>query len=55
MAEFPTIGAYAWRFMSDKYHWINQETEARPKDKILNFGAEAQSTPPRKSGTLIRK
>lgn len=34
-AEYPTLGAYAWRFLSQKYHWINQENEVRPKDKIL--------------------
>lgn len=36
-AEFPTLSAYAWRFLSDRYHWINQETETRPKDKIFQM------------------
>lgn len=36
-AEYPTLGAYAWRFLSHKYHWINQEQELRPKDKIFQM------------------
>lgn len=41
VAEFPTLGAYAWKFLSQRYHWINQETDPRPKDKILQFWSHA--------------
>lgn len=34
-AEFPTLGAYAWRFLSQQYHWINQETQIRPRDLMM--------------------
>lgn len=36
-AEFPTLGAVAWRFLSQDYHWVNQEMEVRPKDKVFQF------------------
>lgn len=39
--EFPTLGAYAWRFMSQRYVWINQETEPRPKDKLFQLWGHA--------------
>lgn len=45
-AEFPTLGAYAWRFLSQQYHWINHENEARPKDKIFQlWGHGAMDAP----------
>lgn len=31
-AEFPSLGAYAWRFMRDAYHWIDIEKVPPPKD-----------------------
>lgn len=40
-AEYPTLGAYAWRFLSQQYHWINHETETRPRDKILQLWSHA--------------
>lgn len=44
--EFPTLGAYAWRFLSQQYHWINHETEPRPKDKIFQmWGHGAMDAP----------
>lgn len=39
--EFPTLGAYAWRFMSQRYQWINQELEPRPKDKLFQLWGHA--------------
>lgn len=35
--EFPTLGEVAWRKLRDRYHWINQETEAFPPHKLLQF------------------
>lgn len=31
-AEFPSLGAYAWRFMKDSYHWIDIDKVPPPKD-----------------------
>lgn len=33
-AEFNTLGAVAWKFFHDDYHWINQEKEPLPHSKL---------------------
>lgn len=37
VAEFPTLGAVAWRDFHDVYHWINQETDGLPTNKMRQF------------------
>lgn len=36
-AEFPTLGEVAWRHFRDRYHWLRQETDPWPKDKLWQF------------------
>lgn len=36
-AEFPTLGEIAWRQLREQYHWINQETEPFPPEKLHQF------------------
>lgn len=35
--EFVTLGEVAWRHFRRDYHWINQELEPWPKDKLCQF------------------
>ncbi len=35
VTEFPTLGQVAWEEWHDKYHWINQETDGLPKQKLF--------------------
>lgn len=37
VCEFNTLGEVAWRRLHDGYHWVNQETEGRPHDKLIEF------------------
>ncbi len=36
-AEFPTLGAVAWKYFRDDYHWINQQDEPFPHSKLAQF------------------
>lgn len=36
-AEFPTLGEVAWRHFHDQYHWLNQENDPWPHDKLIQF------------------
>lgn len=36
-AEFPTLGAVAWNHFHDQYHWVNQETEPWPPNKMKQY------------------
>ena len=36
-AEFPTLAEVAWRHFRSDYHWIAQETDPWPTDKLLQF------------------
>jgi hypothetical protein len=40
-AEFPTLGEVAWRHFHGRYHWHNQETTPRPKDKLMQLWSHA--------------
>jgi len=37
VAEFPTLGAVAWKFFHPDYHWLNQEKGEWPHQKIVQF------------------
>jgi hypothetical protein len=37
IAEFPTLGEIAFRQMHDRYHFILQPEDGRPKDKLIQF------------------
>lgn len=43
-AEFPTLGAVAWKFFHDRYHWINTERTPHPKDKIRQAWSHREPT-----------
>ncbi len=46
-AEFPTLGAVAWRYFHDDYRWWNQETEGFPKPhKVVQFWSHASPDEP---------
>jgi hypothetical protein len=36
-AEFPTLGAVAWKFFHEDYHWLNQEKGEWPHGKLTQF------------------
>lgn len=36
-AEFPCLGEVAWRKFHDYYHWIDQETDPWPIDRMIQF------------------
>ena len=35
--EFPVLGAVAWKFFHDDYHWLNQEKGEWPHTKLVQF------------------
>lgn len=41
-AEFPTLGEIAWRHFHEQYHWINQEKEPFPTEKLHQFWSHRQ-------------
>lgn len=43
-AEFPTIGAVAWKFFNEKYQWINQETEPWPHNPMRQAWSHREPT-----------
>lgn len=36
-AEFPALGAVAWKFFHGDYHWWNQQTHGFPHSKLVQF------------------
>ena len=32
--EFPALGAFAWEFFRDSYHWIDIDKVPPPKDRV---------------------
>jgi hypothetical protein len=36
-AEFPTLGAVAWKFFHGDYHWLNQEKGEWPHSKLTQW------------------
>jgi hypothetical protein len=47
-AEFPTLGAVAWRFKHNDYHWLNQEKGEWPHSKLAQFWSHAPPDQPQK-------
>lgn len=45
-AEFPTLGAVAWRLFPDSYAWRNQETQGFPPSKLVQFWSHQSPTIP---------
>jgi len=45
-AEFPTLGAVAWRFFRNDYHWIDQQREPFPHGKLAQFWGHAPPDQP---------
>lgn len=43
-AEFPTLGAVAWRSFHDRYHWINTQNHPHPPDKIRQAWSHREVT-----------
>lgn len=48
IAEFPTLGAVAWTCFHDEYHWINQETDPWPHNKLTQFWSVSPPEIPQK-------
>lgn len=44
-AEYPTLGAVAWKFFRKDYHWINQETHEFPPSKLKQLWSHREPTP----------
>ena len=44
--EFPVLGAVAWKFFHNDYHWLNQETGQWPYQKLTQFWGHAPPTEP---------
>lgn len=44
-AEYPMIGAFAYEFFRDSYHWIDSEKEAAPVDRLMQFWSHGGVTP----------
>lgn len=44
-AEFPTLGAVAWKYFMDDYYWINQEKDPWPNNKMCQMWSHAAPTP----------
>lgn len=42
--EYPALGAFAWEFFRDDYHWIDIDVSPPPKDKIHAFWSHAGIT-----------
>lgn len=36
-SEYNVIGHYCWRFMHDRFHWINSETDPLPPEYVRQF------------------
>lgn len=36
-AEFPTLGAFGWEMLRERYHWIDIDKEAAPVDRQMTF------------------
>jgi hypothetical protein len=47
-AEFPTLGAVAWKFFQGDYHWLDQEKGQWPHGKIAQFWSHASPNDPQK-------
>jgi hypothetical protein len=47
-AEFPTLGAVAWKFFDADYHWLNQEKGEWPSSKLAQFWSHASPDQPQK-------
>jgi hypothetical protein len=45
-AEFPALGAVAWRFFHNDYHWIDQQREPFPHGKLAQFWGHAPPDQP---------
>jgi hypothetical protein len=45
-AEFPTLGAVAWRFFRNDYHWIDQQRQPFPIGKLAQFWSHAPPDQP---------
>lgn len=43
-AEFPTIGAVAWKHFNERYHWINQETDPWPANPMRQSWSHREPT-----------
>lgn len=53
-AEFPTLGEVAWRHFHNQYHWIRQETDPWPVDKLIQFWGHGSLLEPNNSFHLGR-
>lgn len=47
-AEFPTLGAVAWKFFHIDYHWLDQEKGEWPHSKICQFWGHSPPEIPQK-------
>lgn len=44
-SEYPTIGAFAYEFFRDHYHWIDSAKEVAPVDRLYQFHSWSGLTP----------
>lgn len=40
-AEFPNMGAWAWKYMHDKFYWVDVIKHGAPKDKLKSYWSHA--------------
>lgn len=46
VAEFPTLGAVAWKFFHDDYHWLDQEKGEWPYQKLTQWWSHSPPDQP---------